>query len=359
MLHSFEVEALSGDFPGVAVFLKYGVELVGFTLGAGDTGLAEGFGGFFDALGVTFGAGDDVGLESAGLVDTGIPFLTGAQHIVEGVADFLGGFDILQLDGFDVNAGVVAVEDFLEAGFGLFLDFLAVADQDIVDGTLADNQAEGGFGGVFEGAAVGAAGLDGAAFLAGVVDAEQVVVEAFDVVLDDHLDVDDVEVAANHQGFGREGVAGAGGVAAETEFHTAGFGDADDVPVADGGGPPPLETFLGYRSALDGAKEAAGGVFTGADGIDAGGRPDDDEKGEDGDDENAEAAAAKAAGEAADAFAEAGGYLLEVHFGLPLAAAGWVHKFCILNLGYRSGQQAGGRVWGQPAGAAGGHCNTV
>ena len=106
-----------------------------------------------------------------------------------------------------------------------------------------------------------------------IVHPEQEIVQAFDVVLDDHLHVDDVQVAANHQGFGGKGIAGAGLVAAETQFHAAGFGHPHHIPVAHRGGPPPLQALLGYRRALHRAKETPGGVFAGADGINASAGP--------------------------------------------------------------------------------------
>jgi hypothetical protein len=45
LFHSFQVEPLSSDLPGVLVFPQDRYEPVGFTLGAGDPGLAKGFGG--------------------------------------------------------------------------------------------------------------------------------------------------------------------------------------------------------------------------------------------------------------------------------------------------------------------------
>src|ERR687892_574062 len=324
LFHGFQVKPLAGYVPGVPVLGEHGDKLVGFALGPGDTGLAEGLGGFPDPRRITLGPGDYIFLIGPGLVDLGISFLAGPEHVIESFPDLFRGLHVLELHRLDVDAGGVTVQDFLKPAPGVFLNPFPVADQHVVYGPLAHHQPKRGLGGILESTAVGAAFRDHPGLLAWVGYPEQEVVEALDVVLHYHLYVDGVKVAGDHQRLGRDRCRGGIRVAAEPQLHAADLSHQHHISLPYRSRPPPVQPFLVYWRALNGAEEAQGGVLTRADGVDSGGQPDDQDDADESDHGQADAAAAQATVQLIPAFPEAGHYLVEVHFGLSRAAR-WVH----------------------------------
>ena len=211
------------------------------------------------------------------------------------------------------------------------LEVEAIFGQYLAEGALADHQPQGRFGGVLQSAPVGAADRDvalGAGILAGVVHPKQIVVQILDVVLHHHLDVDDVQVAADHLGFDRHrGVGAAAFAAAETELHPARLHHLHHIAVADRGRPPPMQAGVGDRVGLGRAEKPQRGLLAGADGVDAGGGPDNHDQGDNQHRGQADAAAAQPLDDAAQTAAQTAQHLVEIHFrwswGLP---SGLVHN---------------------------------
>ena len=66
--------------------------------------------------------------------------------------------------------------------------------------------------------------------------------------------------------------------AAEAQFQTANHLCLDHIAPANGRRPPPVQTGFGYGARLGRAEQPECGLFTGADGVDACGRPDNNDQ---------------------------------------------------------------------------------
>ena len=80
-----------------------------------------------------------------------------------------------------------------------------------------------------------------------------------------------------------------GGGGAVSQGHPPDLSHQNDVLLADGGRPPPVQPFLPDRVSLDCAEKPQGGLLTGADGVDAGSSPDHDDESDSKDDDTAQA----------------------------------------------------------------------
>ena len=148
-----------------------------------------------------------------------------------------------------------------------------------------------------------------------IKDPEQEVVQIPDVVLDHHLNVDDVQVAADHLRFHGYGRNGAALTAAETQFHPAGLHRLHNVSVAHWRRPPPVQSGLGDRAALRGAEQPQGGLLARAYGVDSGGGPDNYNQSYDKSGCQADSASAETVGNTPDGAAQSGQDLVEIHLG--------------------------------------------
>src|SRR5215471_16686395 len=120
----------------------------------------------------------------------------GALHVPEGVDHLRRRVDLLQLHLLNGDPRLVEIEDLLQQLLRIDLDLGAALDERARDLGVADHLAHGAFG----------RGLHGSV---GITDVEQV----FPGVIDDpehrEVDVDDVLVAGQHQGFPRHVLSGA------------------------------------------------------------------------------------------------------------------------------------------------------
>ena len=227
-----------------------------------------------------------------------------------------------------VDAGLVPVQDVLQPLFSFFLHCGTLRGQHILDGALPHHQTEGGLGGVLQRPAVGLARRNVPGVLSGVVHLEQKAPQVLDVVLDHHLHVDDVQVAADHQPFQGDGHVGNSLVSAgaEPQLHASGLGYFPPVLLAYGSGPPPVESRLSDYSRhlntgrkshpADLAETPLRHLLAGADPVDACANPNNHDEADDHDDQRADTAAAKAPRKPAEAGAKGGQDLLEVYFRL-------------------------------------------
>ncbi len=221
--HGFDVDAAAGDFGGEAVGLVESTEAGGFTFGAVDAVDFVAFGLLEQLLGDAAGARDFGVVLGAGLVDHFFHFLLRLVDLIEGGFDRLGRIDGLEDDLAHGDAHFVLVTEFLESGVDGAGEFGASDGQDFVNGAVADDFAHDGLGHEAEG-------------VADVPDTEQVVVRITDAVLDGPFDVDDVEIASEHEGFVDEVsacvdgsfTAGVGGAKAEFFFELFLGGDFVD-----------------------------------------------------------------------------------------------------------------------------------
>ena len=90
--HSFKIHALLRDVLGLLVLLEEREEAVGFALGVADTGFLVGLRLVLHLGGEAARLGDELVAVGFGFVDDAALVLAGAGDVLEGVADFLGGW---------------------------------------------------------------------------------------------------------------------------------------------------------------------------------------------------------------------------------------------------------------------------
>jgi hypothetical protein len=181
-----------------------------------------------------------------------------------------GGSTSLKLHGDDLDAGVVAVEDGLQALLGVVLNAVLALGQDVVDLVAADDLAHRCLrGGTYrllriayiEEEVGGAAGL------------------VFDFVLDDEFGLHDVLVAGEHERFTCFGPVARGCDAAEAELFLADLCDGRLEDGLDGVGQVIPGAGVGFSHYTSETQDDA--AFVRGDDIDAGGQPQRQRDGDD------------------------------------------------------------------------------
>ena len=193
---------------------------------------------------------------------------------------------------------------------------------------MSDHQTEGRFSSVLQRPAVRAASGDDPLFtgiLSWVVHLEEEIGQVLDVVLDHHLYVDDVQVAANHLGFHGHRCVGHSVTAPEPKFQAAHQVGPHNVFVAERSGPPPVQPVLCHGSCLGLSEHPEHGLLTGTGRIDPSGCPDHNDQANQQGRGQSDAATAQTLGDAADTVADTAHYLFKIQLWLPRSASGLIH----------------------------------
>ena len=112
--HGFDIQALADDGFAFFVFGQRLQKVIGFTFSPSDSGLGIAF-GLIDVLGrLSLGFRDNVVPIPVGLVDQLLPFLFGTGHVFKELGHFLRGIDVKQLNGGDLDATLILINDRLQ-----------------------------------------------------------------------------------------------------------------------------------------------------------------------------------------------------------------------------------------------------
>tara|TARA_B100001167_G_scaffold189487_1_gene154308 strand:- start:2941 stop:3333 length:393 start_codon:yes stop_codon:yes gene_type:complete len=130
--------------------------------------------------------------------------------------------------------------------------------------------------------------------------------------LDNHLNVDDVQISADHLSFNGHWCVGYTFSASEAELQSPNQVGPNDVFIANGAGPPPVEAILSYRSYLGFTEEAQDCLLSGAGGIDAGRGPDHDNQADEQGDGHTNSPATQSLGNTPDSGADVANDLFEI-----------------------------------------------
>src|SRR5207244_346065 len=166
------------------------IEAIGIALGAGGNFLAISFGLLLDSRGVAARSRDDVVAVRLGLVAQPLAVSERALDVAEGIDDRAWRIDLQQLQLRDLDPRAIGVEDPLQQAVGIGFDFAAPLCQRLGDRRLADYLAHGTLGRGFH-RRVRSPDIEEIGF--GVLDHPE----------DSEVDIDDVLVTGQHQGFFR------------------------------------------------------------------------------------------------------------------------------------------------------------
>src|ERR1700730_7017211 len=190
LFHGFEVEPFEGDVPRCSKGAIDRVEAIGIALGTGGNFLAISFSLLFDSRGVAARPRDDVVAVRLGFVAQPLAVGERALDVAEGVDDRAWRIDPQQLQLSDLDPRVVGVEDPLQQGMRVGFDFTAPLRQRLGDRRLADHFAHGTLGRGFHRRVRSP-------------DTEEIGLGVLDYPKDGEVDIDDVLVTGQHQGFFR------------------------------------------------------------------------------------------------------------------------------------------------------------
>ena len=262
-MHHVEVEAVARDARRLLVFDHDLAEARGVALGAlHDLGLVA-VGLLHQARGHAAGARHDVVRVCLALVLQALAVLAGLDSVVERRLHLLGRLDTLQRHLLHEDAGVVAVEHLLHQLLGLLGDLLAALVEREVHLAAADDLADRRF-------------RDERDELVRPAVVEDVVLGAFQVVLDGERDVDDVLVVGEHHRFLVHLVLRRVAVADLDRPHLR---ELDDLGCLDGERQVPARARLRRLDVLAEARDDAATTFV--DDVEAAGEPHrDDERNE-------------------------------------------------------------------------------
>ena len=188
LVQRLEIEPLPRHERRAGVFLKDGGEPAGVALRVVDPLRGVPFGPADRLLGDARGLGNLVVVLGPGLVDLPLLFLEGFVDLVEGRLDRLGRIDILKDELADLDPDLVSVAEILEKVFRLVGQPVSSRRQDLVHGVVPDDAPDDGLVHVAE-----------RRFR--LAHLEEILVRVLDLVLDDPLDVQDVQVAGEHDRF--------------------------------------------------------------------------------------------------------------------------------------------------------------
>ena len=221
MFHRLEIEAFPGDAGRILVLRIDLIEPRGLADRFGDRLLAVALRREPDPRRLTLRLGHDLVGVFVRFVDRGLQVLLGGGHVAIGGQHLRRGVDQLQLDLEHEHARLVGVEDALHPLLDVGLDRLAVAGQDAVDRLQSDDLAHHALGDRLHG-------------LLGMTNVEHEILGLGRIDLPDHaeLDIDDVQVARQHQAlFGRLRAVAAGLAAG---VHFGAIADLGDLLIGDG-----------------------------------------------------------------------------------------------------------------------------
>src|SRR5262245_11883827 len=229
-LHGFQVETAARDVLRLGVLLLQRGEALRGAGGLAHLRLAVGLGLVRDLRRLPARARHHVVGIAARLVDEALLVLLRADDVLEGVRHLVGGTHVLELDGDDLEARAVEVEDALQHALSFDLDVLLAFGEHLVDRRTTDHLAHRGL-------------RRRAHRPVGITGVEQEVGHTGRVrphlVLDDELELHDVLVAGQHERLGLD-VLVAGGRTdldrAEAELLLANRRDARPEPGFGGPG---------------------------------------------------------------------------------------------------------------------------
>src|SRR3984893_9914711 len=190
LFHGFEVEPFEGDVPRCRKGAIDRVEAIGIALGTGVNFLAISFSLLFDSRGVAARPRDDVVAVRLGFVAQPLAVGERALDVAEGGDDRAWRIDPQQLQLSDLDPRVIGVEDPLQQGMRVGFDFAAPLRQRLGDRRLADHFAHGTLGRGFYRRVRSP-------------DTEEIGLGVLDYPKDGEVDIDDVLVTGQHQGFFR------------------------------------------------------------------------------------------------------------------------------------------------------------
>ena len=185
LLHRLKIKPGTGDFRGLLILLKPGIETGNVPFRLIDALEGVTLGGLDFLLSHTTSYGNFLIVLSLSLVDHPLPFLLGLVDLIEGSLDGNGRIDVLQLDQVYAHSEVEFLNSILEKRTGALLDFLTPDGDYLINRTVTHHRPHDGFRNVAEGAL-------------GVEDLEKEFLGVIDPVLDDPLDLSRIEIARKH-----------------------------------------------------------------------------------------------------------------------------------------------------------------